>query len=519
MTSFDLTTSPWIRCAELDGRTTDCNLIGVFERAPTLRGLANESPLVNAAIRRLLLAILHRCFGPADDAAWQELWERRGFDMATLRSYFDEWQGRFDLLHPERPFFQVAELVDQTPNYSRGKKPAREIIAEQSSYGGPRDLFESRPISANSSISPATAARWLVSTQAFHPGGLLSRDVKNGDPTAAKSGPLCSAAVVAVRGESLFETLLLNLVNYPADFPSTSDDAPAWERDVAKKFTRRACRGLLDWYTWQSRRMQLLPGTDDNIEHFVLLPGTEATDERVDEPMCAYRKVEKLGFIPIGLSEERALWRDSTALYQIQREENLRAPLAVEQLARRGLPRQYRLQLQVEGQVPAKASIVLTRAETLPFPIEFVQRPDLVGVVKAEIARCEQVQSRLRVALRVAFESVLSTGDRKPDPKDVGKLVQSSQALPRYWAAVKPHFDELLRRLPGERAEAVLAFRVAVREAALRRYETTATASSTSSRALKGLVRGARSLQIGLAACGLSLSELEPTDEHKETVA
>ncbi len=519
MPSFDLTRERWIQCQTHDGELLEASLGEVFEQAPNLRGLASESPIVDAAVRRLLLTILHRCFGPEDDVAWRELWDCSEFSVSAIHSYLDKWRERFDLFHSERPFFQIARLVEQTPNYEKGKKPARELIAEQSSYGSPRDLFQSRPEGDEVPLAAAQAARWLVAIQAFHPGGLLSRDAKNGDPTAAKSGLLCGSAVVTVKGKSLFETLLLNLVNYPTDFPSSSDDSPTWEQDVPSKYNVRACRGLLDWYTWQSRRIQLLANDSGEVEHFVLLAGTELKDGQVEDPMCAYKKVQKLGFLNVGFNPDRAIWRDSTVLYQVQRDDDIRPPRVVSKAVApsRNLARSQQLQLQVEGQVPNKASIVLTRQETLPLPLELINRPELVGAVRTEVARCEEAHSKLRHALKVAFEEVLSLGNRRPDGNDVGNLVQGSRALAKYWAGMKPHFDEFIRTLPLDRARALLEFKKAMRAQAIRRYQAAVQDSSVQSRTLKGLVVGEGTLMRGLAACGLSHSELNPKDAQQET--
>jgi CRISPR system Cascade subunit CasA len=485
-------------------------LVGVLARAHELRGLANESPLVDAAIFRLLLAVLHRCFGPPDNKTWRELYERGAFDQVALDAYFDKWRGRFDLFHAERPFYQVAGLVQQSPNYERGQKPAREMIAEQSAYGAPRAVFESRP-TEDLAISASTAARWLTAIQAFHPGGLLTRDAGNGDPTSVKAGPLCSVAVVTVRGATLFESLMLNLLPYPqADvFPSSPDDAPAWEQPPLVRFQRRACRGWLDWLTWQSRRMQLMGDGERGVSEFLLLGGVDLLAERAPvDPMCAYRVTEKFGRLPVALDEERALWRDSAALFQVemsgaQRDDTPRSARVVSELTQRKIARSRRLQLQIYGQVPNKASLTLNRSEVVPLPLEVIEQPELVGCIREELGTAEKTQSALRGALYFASQGVLSLGERRPDSKDAGALVESTQAIPRFWAALKPVFDTFILALPVNPVAATAAFRGALCAVAEATFERAADQSASPLRALKGFAQGRAKLQRDLRQLGL----------------
>lgn len=520
MNSFNLVDEPWISCADPSGTTREYSLIELFSQAHELRGLANESPLIDAAVLRLLLAILHRCFGPKDNAAWMMLRQGGSFPRKPLEAYLKEWHGRFDLFHGETPFYQVPKLVDQTTNYERGKKPAREMIAEQSSYGAPRELFASRP-DESFPIDFGAAARWLVSLQAFHTGGLLTRDVNNGDPTSVQAAPLCGSAVVTLQGDNLFEALLLNLLPYPDSriFPSSRDDAPAWERPPLTKFRRRACRGWLDWLTWQSRRIQLFGDAQYGVTEFILLGGNELQAENPPrDPMCAYKKHDKFGWVPIRFTQERALWRDSVALVHIPSSgrEGFRGPEAVSQLASRGGEHGRSLRLQVYGQMPNKASIVLTRTETLPLPVALLERGELIGCISDELKKAEDAQLALRSALFWALQNVLATGDRDPDAKDVTALLDSTQGVPRYWANVKPLFDRFLLELAEDEDHASKRFRSGLRATSLAVFDQSVNASSRASRALKGFTVGRIKLLGELAKSGLNGSTATKAEKAED---
>lgn len=503
MSRFNLIEESWISCTDMNGVTRELGLRDVLVRAHEMRGLANESPLVDAALLRLLLAVLHHRFGPEDDAAWHDLRSQRAFDAAALDGYFAERTSRFDLFDERTPFYQIPRLVEQSQNYVRGLKPAREMIAEQSSYGGPRALFESRP-NEDFVLTPATAARWLVALQAFHPGGLLTRDTANGDPTSVRAGPLCAVAVVTVRGATLFETLMLNLLPYPDSsmFPTRKgEDLPAWDRDPATKHTKREYRGWLDWLTWQSRRIQLIPDAHGNVCNFLLLAGTELVGSTAPaDPMCAYRQNKKYGHLPLAFSEERSIWRDSAALFQIQEDKELTSAAVVRELATK-VEDHRRLLIQLYGQVPNKASLILTATEVVPLPVELIRNPELVAHVKEELATAEHVQAALRGALFVASHHVLSIGERKPETKDVSKLVESTQAVPRFWAALKPVYDAFLLDLVKDPNTAVSAFRAGMRMQARAAFESAAEHLTNPGRVLKGLALGRAKLDSGLAAC------------------
>jgi CRISPR system Cascade subunit CasA len=103
-----------------------------------LQAISDSSPLVTAALHRLLLAILHRCFGPATPEDWAVLWRGRdkGFPMDRIRSYLLAWRHRFDLFDEARPFYQTAKLRSQ-----KRKAPASKLLPELAS-GNNATLFD-----------------------------------------------------------------------------------------------------------------------------------------------------------------------------------------------------------------------------------------------------------------------------------------------------------------------------------------------------------------------------------------
>lgn len=77
MPHFNLVDEPWIPCLMLEDNTREeLSLGGVFARSREIRELYDPSPLVTVSLHRLLLAILHRNFGPRNLDAWRDLWVR-----------------------------------------------------------------------------------------------------------------------------------------------------------------------------------------------------------------------------------------------------------------------------------------------------------------------------------------------------------------------------------------------------------------------------------------------------------
>src|SRR5207249_4299563 len=112
------------------------------------------------------------------------------------------------------------------------------------------------------------AARWLVAFQGFALGGLITTEEgRKTQDGSADAGQLVKSAVALAKGDTLFQTLMLNLVHYSADdeepFPfKERADKPAWERDDETRADDRRYDGYLDLLTWQCRRVKLVPERD-----------------------------------------------------------------------------------------------------------------------------------------------------------------------------------------------------------------------------------------------------------------
>ena len=220
MPSYNLIDEPWIPCVEADGTAATLGLCDALGRAQQLRELSGDSPLVTAALYRLLLAVLHRVFGPESYDAWYDLWQSGRFDQARVVAYLEQWRHRFDLFDPSHPFYQAADQRVKP-------KPVNSLILELA-FGNKATLFDHTTDVAGVALTPAEGARAVVAAQDFGLAGL------SGLPQKFTDGPCARGVIFLVQGDTLFETLMLNMLRYPTEdevMPHYPDDCPAWEMD------------------------------------------------------------------------------------------------------------------------------------------------------------------------------------------------------------------------------------------------------------------------------------------------
>ena len=230
MPEFNLVDQPWIPCLLRDGgKPQELSLRDTLTDAHEIRELFDDSPLVTVSLHRLLLAILHRNFGPTSFREWKELWQRGQWDSDKLNRYFDEWKHRFNLFDKERPFYQVLRMQN-----AKGKDVELHpvaLLAHEAATGNNATLFDHSFEEAPEAYSAATAARYLITRQAFSIGFGRS------DPFYFQDSTLVRGFSVLALGNNLFETLTLNLLPYNTErpIPHQGKDKPVWEQDDPAK--------------------------------------------------------------------------------------------------------------------------------------------------------------------------------------------------------------------------------------------------------------------------------------------
>ncbi len=454
---YDLCTAPWLPCSDLDGKPIQLGLIEALGRAHELRGLADPSPLVTAALTRMLLAIVHRSIdGPKSTAAWVQLVRQGRFPATQVTDYLTRVRDRMNLFDADRPFAQVRGLAADP-------KGAGTLVTQWSQWGAGTGLFR-HPPSGQDCLGPAQAARWLITRQAFDVGGLVS-----GRPKSASAGPLTATAVVLVTGASLFETLVSNLLVYDPGrgepIPGTQEDCPHWEQEPqranfeADSEPRRVPCGWLDALTWLSRRIELVT-ENGQVVGWKRAAWQGIAPEAARDPMVAWVAKEKTGWRAVRIDSGRSFWRNSHALFEgLERDgEQHRRPAALAQIAkseaRMVFPAERRFTLDVLGIATDKAAIEMERWDRIVSSAALLADPDAADEVRGGIEVAEKVEQALRQGLWTFAHHALAPGSREPDKKDVQGLLDGLAVTQEYWNACESAFSRFLERLSAGEHEA-----------------------------------------------------------------
>jgi CRISPR system Cascade subunit CasA len=470
MQGFDLIDQAWIPCVDLEGQQKELGLRAALITAHELREISDPSPLVTVALHRLLLAALHRVFGPATINEWEALWEGRRLPGGPLAAYLDRWRHRFDLFDPDRPFYQTAGLEEE---YATS---ASKLLHELSS-GNNATLFDHTHKDSAFVLTPPQAARAVVAHQAYGVGGLVTYRSRHGEPAtaykSADSGPLLKGAATLVRGQTLFETLLLNLHRYNRQhgdpFPSTKMDCPSWERNAPVPVVERRPEGYLDLLTWQSRRILLYASQEDGnvvVGRAAIMKGSQFPDgftlQGRETMLCFTRRDRPQGmqdpWQPLGFSEERAIWRDSLALCQ-SAEATAQPKILLwvsELLGSHVLDPGSPVLIDLFGLSTDRANILLWRHERLALPAAYLEDEHLRKKLHEALRLAEDVARVLwQASSQTARLLVAPVSDRaesrQPRDEDV-RPVREHFALERaYWARLANPFRRLLSELAADR--------------------------------------------------------------------
>lgn len=351
---FSLLEEPWICVLRADGSPAKLSLTEVLTQAHQIRDLAGESKTQDSAMLRLLLAVIHTVFsrmneqGLKDEVTtvqealrrWGTLWALGAFPQEPVQSYFSQWQERFWLFHPERPFYQVPELQGTT-------NPAKKLNGVLVESSNKTQLFSLWNGERKNWLTYDEAARWLVFLQGF------------GDTAAKKPSPklswLGSIGLIMAKGETLFETLMLNLVLWKDGTERWEEGVPSWEEDIPKEKLREIsipCNqaALL---TVQCRRVFLLC-ENGRVTGYVEAAGDYFPKENAFcEQMTLWEGIREreqiIGYRPRVHQPSRQMWRDFSVLMG----QDVRKPGIVAWIgllkARKKLPKSKMISFQLAG--------------------------------------------------------------------------------------------------------------------------------------------------------------------------
>ncbi|MDY5786514.1 type I-E CRISPR-associated protein Cse1/CasA [Corynebacterium sp.] len=429
--SFHLLDEPWILCLTQDGRAT-LSIRQVFDGSHTPLKIVGDSPTQDYAILRLLLAIFWRA--QQQDLAARELkrkareafsWSdwfqtalnttRSGSPDEVVLAYLESHRDRFDLLHPQTPFMQVADLHTDS-----GKQLEISRIVPEAEHS----YFTMRTAEGRKSLSFAEAARWLIHTQAYDYSGIKPGAV--GDPRAKgnKGYPIGTGWTgmtggTVVQGSTLRETLVLNSTQAVLSAQG-SEDLPVWERpaDTAAPRSSETPRGAVDLATWQSRRIRLFHN-DSSVTGVLVTNGDRIPDAGkniFDDPMTPYRyspnqtKKGVLAYYPLPYATDRTMWRALDALIVEEGDagftEKTRAPIRpatlshLAQLASEGIiDGVLDVSLVSMGYGPQSSSVATTTKAEIGLPLAILRSEKLNAELRLDVRNAAQATAQAATSL------------------------------------------------------------------------------------------------------------------------
>jgi CRISPR system Cascade subunit CasA len=283
MAKFNLIDEPWIPVLR-NGTRELASLRSTLLEAHEISGLAPDFPAQAPAVLRQVLLPVALASGivATTSEQWAQWFAAAGFDAeqaALIEKYLTEHSDRFDLFDARRPFGQVANLAAA----SGETKSIGQLIAPIA-MGNNVPLLTAYTEADTLALSPGEAALWMLHAQCWDTAGIKTgavgdEQVQAGKTTGNRTGPLGGMGVVVPTGRTLHATIMLNL-------PVRADgldpqDSPQWDRDRTAAWSSRPATGLLDLFTWQSRRIRLIPeqvGQSVIVNRVVIAAGDRLPD-------------------------------------------------------------------------------------------------------------------------------------------------------------------------------------------------------------------------------------------------
>lgn len=514
MAEFNLIEEPWIPCIDLEGRNVEHSIRDTLLKADQLREVCDDSPLVTVAIHRLLLAILYRAFEGPSNKRWKELYRTGSFACdSQILDYLAKCYDHFFLFDEAHPFMQVAGLdLNEYKDNGEVKKDKSDglmrLVREAPDKGG-RILFDHRVGTERPQYKPKQIAKMILSAQSFSGTGVASSG-NLGDklikPTPCQFAPCIEGFVLWFQGESLFHTLMLNLV--PRDH--VINDKPAWEDysvvDAAIESWENpiSFTGPVQRFAPLSRFIRIID------QQSMFFTNGLKTDADSEDPMKAYsRSDDKKDYQAVKLREDKAAWRDAHTLFSVS--SPMRKPPAslnhIARLVQEGIfAKTAQPRANVVGLATDQGKALLWRHERMPVPAVLLGNVDLIERLGGLIQHAEQAATELnsrtrRLAKLYIAPDCESPSGRQPEKDEVTKIVEAIDPRPAYWARLEKHFSILLENLPNDwdatsgdwkpddQQIATRAWREQAKREAQRTLEESIRSLGTTARAIQAVAR------------------------------
>ena len=483
MSSYNLLEEKWIDCVDEQGANRTLSLSDLILEAHHIRSLAGEFPIINTSILFMLEALLISAFTKQGVAlnegdVWADLFHTGKFEEGVFLDYFQTWRHRFNLFNEERPFFQTFISEEKEGQFTG---TAMKLMPHYTggTGGNSATLFDHHTSEEGIALTPKQAAQFLLPAHYYGAGGrIMGRDYFGDAYTA-------NGLAFFLQGETLFETLMLNLLPYPdvQDVQSGPADGPIWERETPYEVNGRLGVkdgkdtfylpfGLMDILTWPGRKIQLIRDEDGLVCNIRMRSGLKIKQEYF--PWFAYNR--KGNFIRA--REGRMMWRDYDVLLQFRRmnssDDLNRSPQSVDWLNENRDDLDERI-FTIYGAGMAKDAgkqkVHFYAESNFPLPTALLEDNDRIIEIRHCLEQAENVRRKLYGATATLATQILAfTSDqpegRQPDKKDVGNLVDHLNAESVFWERLEPSFYNLILQLPQDSEKGLRDWEEAVQSAA-----------------------------------------------------
>ena len=506
--SFNLIDEAWIPCILATGQNKIMGLRELLNKAHCIEGFDLQNPLEEAALYRLLLALVHRVVdGPRNSKEWKALYLADSLDQEKIMNYFDKWYDRFDLFSQDSPFFQTAglELIDK-------KKEAYALpitlIQLSKASGNQKTLFDHSRDEEVFPMSPAEASRSLLVAQNYLLGGLNKKETNYfGYQFRFEKSVMTYKLFCLLQGQNLFKTLALNLpvLTTSSPIPSTASDQPLWERENDLRVGAITPDGYFDYMTCKGRHILFLPRLtakkDIIVRSLYMAQGVQM--ESVPCPFGLYKKnnTRPMEDIPIKLVEDRTLWRDSEAIFSFS-DNNDRRPFAFRHVGnaimRKIVEFPNRQSCMIYGIATNKDYSVakLWRKESFRFPTKLLSSKDIVDRLKFGMTLIQNAGEILQIAAKLYVECCLPKDTRKTE---IRKAMNASGVMFLYWSQTELPYRKFMEDVDRGN-EMIDSLKKDIKSCARKAFKTCFEHRFTSSgKTYCAWVRGSAALERGLA--------------------
>jgi CRISPR system Cascade subunit CasA len=515
---YNLLEEPWLPCITEKNQLQPLSLVDTILQAHHIKGVQADLPITTGSLYLFLIAFVMSALRLERVKDWESLWKMKRFPEKEVLDYAHQWKDRFDLFDTQHPFYQdpkFGKREKDIKNLKKGKSSVPKAISGlllHLASGNNATLFDHSIDDMPQSYSLPQIAQLLIMIQAFSLGGMSSASIPK--DRYYKDSAFGRGILFLNHGENLFESLMLNCP--PVDFGPLGNmqgDKPCWEKNDPFELERFAPQGIKDLFSWQSRRIFLLPEEKAGkvtVKNFYVAPGCGLV-ENFTNPFFQNRTSDegkKQTIKPMRFFQGRSLWRDSVGILDISSKYSEPAVpvLWAEHLTGYGRLELDQIVLDLFGMCtePGRKKAYFYSHEVFSAPMAYLDDQGLLGRLEENLNLAEQVRSNLYIAVRELARYKLAPHHdqenvRMPGREDTVPLIQHWNAESQYWGKLEPAFYEFLFALPKKQDIAIDQWENALRKAARNALDYAADQVGTDSAGLKACAKAEKSLNILLS--------------------